>query len=152
MTPPKPLLVANPILRYALFVVGCLSVALGVLGIFLPLLPTTPFILLAGACFARSSESFYRWITSHPRFGPMIANYLAGRGLPRKAKRMALLLMWTSITVGCLWVDFVWARVAMLLTAAAVSLYILRLPTLEADTNTAAKPSETTKDVAQSKD
>lgn len=129
----KSLLVANPLLRYFLFVIGCLSVVLGVLGIFLPLLPTTPFILLAAACFARSSDSFYRWITSHPRFGPMIADYLAGKGLPLRAKRMAITLLWISITVGCFWVDFVWARVAMLLTASAVSLYILRLPTAQLD-------------------
>lgn len=126
---PKKLLVANPLLRYALFAIGCLSLALGVLGVFLPILPTTPFILLAAACFARSSESFYRWITSHPRFGPMIADYLAGKGLPLKAKRMAITLLWISIIAGCLWVDFIWAKVAMLCTATAVSLYIWRLPT-----------------------
>lgn len=128
---PKKLLVANPLLRYVLFAIGCLSLALGVLGIFLPILPTTPFILLAAACFARSSESFYRWITSHPRFGPMIADYLAGKGLPLKAKRLAITLLWISIITGCLWVDFVWAKMAMLFTATAVSLYIWRLPTAQ---------------------
>jgi len=128
----KTLLVANPVLRYLLFVIGCLSFLLGVLGIFLPVLPTTPFILLAAACFARSSDSFYRWITSHPRFGPMIADYLAGKGLPIKAKRMAVALLWISIIGGCFWVDFVWAKVAMLLTAVAVTTYIVRLPTAQA--------------------
>ena len=126
---PKKLLVANPLLRYTLFAIGCLSLALGVLGIFLPILPTTPFILLAAACFARSSESFYRWITSHPRYGPMIADYLAGKGLPLKAKRMAITLLWISNIAGCLWGDFIWAKVARLCTATVVSLYIWRLPT-----------------------
>lgn len=121
--------VANPVIRHVLFVTGWLSLMLGVLGIFLPLLPTTPFVLLAGACFARSSSRFYAWITSHPRFGPMIADYLAGKGLPLHAKRMAIGLMWVSILFGCWWVDFVWARVAMLLTAVAVTVYIWRLPT-----------------------
>lgn len=121
-------LVANPLLRSALFALGWLSVALGILGVFLPLLPTTPFMLLAAGCFARSSERFYRWITSHPRFGPMIADYLAGKGLPLRVKLLAISLLWLSILVGVLWVEFVWAKLAMLLTAVGVSLYLWRLP------------------------
>lgn len=121
-------LVANPLLRSVLFALGWLSVALGILGVFLPLLPTTPFMLLAAGCFARSSERFYRWITSHPRFGPMIADYLAGKGLPLRVKLLAISLLWLSILVGVLWVEFVWAKLAMLLTAVGVSLYLWRLP------------------------
>lgn len=60
------------ILRYALLAIGWLSVVLGVIGIFVPVLPTTPFLLLAAACFARSSPRFYRWLVEHPRLGPWI--------------------------------------------------------------------------------
>lgn len=125
----KSLLVRNPFWRYVLLACGVISLGLGILGLFVPILPTTPFILLAGACFSRSSDRFYRWITAHPRYGSMIADYLAGKGLPRKTKIMAIALLWLSIGFGCWWVEFVWARVAMLLTACAVSLYIWRLPT-----------------------
>lgn len=121
-------LVENRLLRGLLFALGWLSVALGVLGLFLPLLPTTPFMLLAAACFARSSERFYLWITSHPRIGPMIADYLAGRGLPMRAKYWAIITLWTSIVLGVFWVDFVWAKLAMLLTAVGVTVYLWRLP------------------------
>ena len=121
-------MVANPLLRSFLFALGCLSVALGVLGVFLPLLPTTPFMLLAAACFARSSKRFYCWITSHHKYGPMIADYLAGKGLPVRAKYMAVSLLWLSILVGVFWVDFIWAKLAMLLTAAGVTAYLWRLP------------------------
>lgn len=121
-------LVANPLLRSFLFALGCLSVALGVLGVFLPLLPTTPFMLLAAACFARSSKRFYCWITSHHKYGPMIADYLAGKGLPVRAKYMAVSLLWLSILVGVFWVDFIWAKLAMLLTAVGVTAYLWRLP------------------------
>lgn len=122
-------LFGNPLLRSLVFALGWLSVALGVLGIFLPLLPTTPFMLLAAACFARSSPRFYRWLTSHPRFGPMIADYLAGKGLPLRAKFWAIGLLWCSIVLGVFWVDFIWAKLAMLLTALCVSIYLWRLPT-----------------------
>lgn len=121
-------LVENRLLRWTLFGLGWLSVSLGVLGIFLPLLPTTPFMLLAAGCFARSSERFYCWITSHPKYGPMIADYLAGKGLPMRAKYLAISLLWLSILFGVYWVDFVWAKLAMLLTAVAVTAYLWRLP------------------------
>lgn len=121
-------LVENRLLRWTLFSLGWLSASLGVLGIFLPLLPTTPFMLLAAGCFARSSERFYCWITSHPKYGPMIADYLAGKGLPMRAKYLAVSLLWLSILFGVYWVDFVWAKLAMLLTAVAVTAYLWRLP------------------------
>ena len=126
-------LVESRLLRSVLFTLGWLSVALGVLGLFLPLLPTTPFMLLAAGCFARSSERFYRWITSHPRFGPMIADYLAGRGLPMRAKYCAVAMLWASILFGVFWVGLVWARLAMLLTAVGVTVYLWRLPVAQGD-------------------
>lgn len=126
-------LVENRALRWFLFGLGWLSVSLGVLGIFLPLLPTTPFMLLAAGCFARSSERFYCWITSHHRYGPMIADYLAGKGLPMRAKYLAISLLWLSILFGVFWVDFVWAKLAMLLTAVGVTTYLWRLPVAGAE-------------------
>lgn len=132
LTPlPTPKVLANPLVKRTIFIFGWFSFVMGVIGIFLPLLPTTPFILLAAACFARSSPRFYAWITSHPRFGPSIADYLAGKGLPLKAKLMATGLLWTSVSFTLLVVSLIWAKLAMLLTALAVSIYIFRLPTLK---------------------
>ncbi|GLR64617.1 YbaN family protein [Marinospirillum insulare] len=129
---PAPKLIANPLVRRVVFIFGWFSFVMGVIGIFLPLLPTTPFILLAAACFARSSPRFYAWITSHHRYGPMIANYLAGKGLPLKAKLMAIGLLWISVSFTLFIVSLLWAKLAMLATALAVSAYILwRLPTLK---------------------
>jgi len=116
--------------RYALLAVGWLSVALGVIGIFLPVLPTTPFLLLAAACFVRSSRRFYLWLVMHPRLGPWIRDYLDGQGIPRKAKVYALSLMWASIALSCYLVPMFWARAFMLTSAVLVSIYILRQKTL----------------------
>lgn len=65
---------------------GLLCVGLGILGVFLPLLPTTPFMLLAAWCFARSSERLHRWLLTHRTFGPIIENWNQHRAIPRKAK------------------------------------------------------------------
>ncbi|MBV7562434.1 YbaN family protein [Pseudomonas sp. sia0905] len=126
----EPFETRNPLLRYCLLTIGWLSVALGVLGIFLPLLPTTPFLLLAAACFMRSSERFYLWLVEHPRLGPWIRDYLAGEGIPRKAKIYAISLMWLSIGISCALVPLIWARLFMLTSAVLVSLYILKQKTL----------------------
>ncbi|OLU34326.1 hypothetical protein BVH03_02625 [Pseudomonas sp. PA15(2017)] len=126
----EPFETRNPLLRYCLLTIGWLSVALGVLGIFLPLLPTTPFLLLAAACFMRSSKRFYLWLVEHPRLGPWIRDYLAGEGIPRKAKIYAISLMWLSIGLSCWLVPLIWARLFMLTSAVLVSLYILKQKTL----------------------
>lgn len=126
----EPFETRNPLLRYCLLTIGWLSVALGVIGIFLPLLPTTPFLLLAAACFMRSSRRFYLWLVEHPQLGPWIRDYLAGEGIPRKAKIYAISLMWLSIAISCALVPLFWARLFMLTSAVLVSLYILKQKTL----------------------
>jgi len=113
-----------------LLALGWLSVALGVIGIFLPLLPTTPFLLLAAACFARSSPRVYHWLVSHPRLGPWIQQYLDGDGMPLRAKVWAIVLLWLGIGLSCLWVDVAWLRVLLILTATAVTGYIASRKTL----------------------
>lgn len=120
----------NPVVRYALLGVGWLSVSLGVIGIFLPVLPTTPFLLLAAACFARSSRRFYDWLVLHPRLGPWFRDYLEGNGIPLKGKVYALAAMWLSIALSCWLVPLFWARIFMLVSATLVSLYIVQMKTL----------------------
>ncbi|CAD5109660.1 YbaN family protein [Zestomonas carbonaria] len=117
-------------LRYALLAVGWLSVLLGVIGIFLPVLPTTPFLLLAAACFARSSERFYHWLIEHPKLGPWVRDYLDGNGIPLKGKVYSIGLMWTSISISCYLVQRPWAWIFMLTSATLVTVYILKQKTL----------------------
>ena len=122
----------NPVARYVLLVIGWISVTLGIIGILLPVLPTTPFLLLAAACFVRSSRRFYDWLVTHPRLGPWFRDYLEGKGIPLKGKVYAITTMWISIGVSCWLVPMFWARIGMLTSATLVSFYILRMKTLPA--------------------
>ena len=88
------------------------------------------FLLLAAACFARSSPRFYHWLVTHPKLGPWIRDYLNGEGIPLKGKVYAIGLMWASIGLSCYLVPLLWARLFMLTSAILVTLYILRLNTL----------------------
>lgn len=117
-------------LRYVLLAIGWVSLGFGFAGMFMPILPTTPFVLLAAAIFLRTSESLHAWLISHKRFGPYIDDYLQGRGLTKGTKTIALLTLWGSVLFS-IWrfVDFTPARIAMIVVAAAVSVYLLQLPT-----------------------
>ena len=115
--------------RLILQAAGVLSVALAVLGIFLPVLPTVPLLLLALACFARSSEKFYLWLLNHNRLGPIVRPYLENEGLPRDIKVKAITLIWLSIGLSVLFfVPLVWVKVMLLGIALGVTAYILKMP------------------------
>lgn len=116
--------------RLMLVGAGMICVGLGALGILLPGLPTTPFLLLAAYFFARSSERFHSWLLNHRWFGSYVRNFEEGRGMTRPAKGTTLLFMWLSFGVTIIFfVPFTAAQFAMFLLALAVTIYILRLPT-----------------------
>ena len=124
----KNRLVANPILRYFLLVAGFLFVVLGVLGIFLPILPTTPFLLLSAACYVRSSERFYTWLLSHPTLKKYVLGYLDGKGIPAKAKKYTLFTLWVTLSFTIFITPFWSVRILLAVIGLSVSIYILRLP------------------------
>ena len=117
--------------RYLLLTTGFFCIGLGVIGIFLPLLPTTPFLLLAAACFFRSSDRMYRCITNHRIFGPPIRGYRQFRAISRKAKIISIIMLW--VVIGCssiFAVSVVWLRLTLLAVAVGVTAYLLNLRTL----------------------
>lgn len=120
--------VLNRIVRTLLFAAGNISLALGVVGIFLPLLPTTPFLLLAAACYVRSSDKFYSWLVGHPVLSKYILAYLNGEGIPRKAKYYTFLTMWVTMTISIVIVPLWQVQLLLLCIALMVSTYIWRLP------------------------
>lgn len=124
-------LVNSEILRWILIGCGWFCIVCGVVGIFLPLVPTVPFLLLAAACFARSSERFYTWLVEHNQLGPLIRGYLNGCGIPLKAKIIAICMVWLSLPVSAfLLVQVVWVRVLLMFIAVGITLYLLGLPTI----------------------
>lgn len=121
-------------MRTLLLGAGVLATALGVLGIFLPLLPTVPLLLLAAACFARSSPRCHVWLLEHPRLGPLVSDYLDGSGIPLRAKVWAIFLLWTSILFSALLlVPSLPLKLTLFAVAVGVTLYLLRLPTRNED-------------------
>lgn len=105
---------------------------LGTLGIFLPLLPTTPFLLLAAVCYARSSEAFYNWLLNNKWFGQYIKNWREGKGIPIKTKILSISLLVLTIGYSVIFVVPIFiGRFFLILIAVGVSVHILSLPTLK---------------------
>jgi len=118
--------------RLVLLGCGWAALGLGALGMLVPVLPTAPFVLLAAACFLRSSERLHRWLVAHPRFGAHITDYLAGRGLRLRAKVLAVLTLWGSVIFSAIvFVPYPAADLVMYAVALAVTVYVLRLPTCD---------------------
>ena len=116
-------------LRFLFLGLGIFFVSLGFVGIFLPILPTTPFMLLAAACFARSSPRFYQWLTTHRIFGPALRDWREHRALSRKTKGTAigLIIVTFSVSVG-FFVRAPFFRIILVILAVVVVLFLLSIP------------------------
>lgn len=120
-------------MKLILTVSGMLSLALGAIGIFLPLLPTTPFVLLAAGCFSAANPSLYRWLANTKHFGAFIQNYHGGAGVPLAIKRNALLFLWGALSLSALVFrrPLVWG--VLFAVGAGVTAHILLMKTKNAD-------------------
>lgn len=118
-------------MKYLFIVLGSLCVGLGILGIFLPLLPTTPFLLLAAALYVRSSSRLYHWLLYQPYLGPYIRNFRQYRAIPLRVKVISVTLMWVTILYSvCRVVESNSIRLLLLLLAIAITWHILSYKTL----------------------
>ncbi len=112
--------------KILLFIGGTISLILGSIGIVVPILPTTPFLLLAAACYAISSERFYNWLINNKVFGYYIRNYKEGKGMPLKLKIFTITLLWVTILLSVfLFVTILLVQILLLIIAIAVTVHII---------------------------
>ena len=113
-------------------ILGTVSLALGVLGIFLPLLPTTPFLLLTAALYFKGSPRLYQWLLNQKHLGPYIRNFRENKAIPLRAKIISLLLMWGTMLY-CIFflIPLVWVKILLFLIASGVTYHILSFKTLK---------------------
>lgn len=111
--------------KVLLISLGVFFIGLGTVGIFVPVLPTTPFILVAAALFARSSERFYKWLIGNKVFGRYIKDYREGKGVPLRVKTSAILILWITISLSIIFgVDLLPVRILLVLVGIGVSIHI----------------------------
>ncbi|MDQ5916853.1 MAG: uncharacterized protein QG584_2747 [Pseudomonadota bacterium] len=120
---------ASPLVRWLLWTAGTIALLLGILGVFLPVLPATPFILLAAACYARASEKFHQRLLSHPNFGPVIRDWEEYGAVSMRTKKVAISLMSLSIAVS-IWVvrEHLWLQIMLATIAVTVGTWLWRRP------------------------
>lgn len=119
--------------KYTLISLGWLSVVLGVIGIFLPIMPTTPFILLAAWCFAESSPRFHQWLRNHKHLGLIVRSWEDGKGIPLKVRNRIIFLLWFSLCFSTFLIQIWWVGVIFFLGGAAVTTYLMRQPILDVE-------------------
>ena len=109
---------------------GTISLGFGAVGVFLPILPTTPFLLLSAACYYKGSERMHRWLLSNKLFGSDIRNYKEGKGISLTAKILTLFLLWITIFFSAFYMirNFP-IQIVLFAIAIAVTIHVITLPT-----------------------
>jgi uncharacterized membrane protein YbaN (DUF454 family) len=126
--PQKKNKLRKKIVKGLYFIAGTISLALGIIGIILPILPTTPFLLLSAACYAKSSERFYNWLINNKILGAYIRNYIEGTGMPVKVKIFTLSLLWITMSITIfLFIQMIWIKIVLLIIAVIVSIHIIMI-------------------------
>ena len=119
-------------MKYILITLGSICLALGVIGIFLPLLPTTPFLLLSAALYVRSSEKLYQWLIHQKYLGTYIRNFREHRAIPLRAKIIAVSMVWITLTYCAVTVsEAIWIKAMFITLAIAITWHILSYKTLK---------------------
>lgn len=119
-------------MRWILTILGLVSLGLGVLGAFLPVLPTTPLLLLAAALFLRGNKGLYKWLMNHPKLGPYIQNFMVHKAIPLRIKVVAITTLWITLLYCAIFVAEHWAlRLIFIAIAVGVTAHILSYKTLK---------------------
>ena len=119
-------------MKYILIILGSLCLALGVIGIFLPLLPTTPFLLLSAALYVRSSEKLYQWLIHQKYLGDYIRNFREHKAIPLHAKIISISMIWITLIYCAITVsEEIWVKALFLILATSITWHILTYKTLK---------------------
>ena len=120
--------------RIIWFMIGFTVMCIGLVGIVVPGLPTTPLMILAAACFAKSSQKFYDWVINNKMFGHHVKNYREGKGIPSKSKKIIIPTIWLFVLFA-LFIgipeNLIYAKLATLILAIIGTIFILRIPNFE---------------------
>ena len=129
-TPEKGRNLSGRLKRLLWNIAGTISLALGLIGIVLPIMPTTPFLLLAAACYLNGSKRMYEWMTHNRFFGRYLSDYMEGRGIPLRAKVASICFLWGAISVSILLVaeDLV-IQAVLVVVGASVTAHIIKVRT-----------------------
>ena len=125
-SPPEP--AGSRLVRTAAAVIGTISLAVGVVGLVVPLLPTTPFLLLAAACYARASTRLYGWLLGQPTLGPIVTTWCRSRSLPPGVKTRAVVAVGLTFAVSIVLVDQALVRAGLAALGVIVAAVLLRIP------------------------
>jgi len=111
-----------------IFFGGTITLILGIIGIVIPILPTTPFLLLTAAAYAKSSKRFYNWLLNNRILGMYIRNYKEGKGMPLKLKIFTISVLWMTISISIIFLTkTIWLQIILIGIALAVSIHIIRI-------------------------
>ncbi len=120
---------ASPAVRVLLLIAGSLCLLLGLIGVFTPVLPTTPFVLAAAACYARASPRFHGWLLANRVFGPIIAEWERHRSIPRRVKAMAIAMMATTLGISVVFfVEPAWLKGLLVAFGVLLGFWMSRIP------------------------
>lgn len=119
-------------MKILLAILGSVSLALGIMGVFLPVLPTTPFLLLSAALYMRSSQRLYDWLMSHKHLGPYIKNFREHKALPLRVKVVSVTMVWVTLLYCAIFVAKEWWMSAVFVAIAiGVTVHIISFKTLK---------------------
>lgn len=115
--------------KIALITIGTIALILGTIGAILPLLPTTPFVLLAAACYGRSSERLHAWLVNTKYFGEFIRHYKDKSGVRKITKIKAISFLWIALIISCFFIDIYWVWGILFIVGASVTTHISLIKT-----------------------
>lgn len=120
----------NPLLKILLIVCGFIMVALGIFGIIIPGLPTTPFMILAAFCFMKSSRRMYKWVTTNKLFGNKVKKFIDNRAIPIRGKIFSISAMWIMITISIIFfIDNIWLYILLPTLGIGGTIFLLTIKT-----------------------